>query len=251
MSGRDPSSFGDSFQDRSRDADGSLELPLEMYFAEDRGDPETVAASESLATDVLDRVGAERGFVSTRERGLIRAWRGSLLALSACVLLGVAVVDRLGLAPWSTVPVEGPVSGLLSSTSAQTVGTLEEARVLRDQLLRVVAVPTASEPAQTVTVTLRSEQAQPGTPVRERSGGPYLTAEGFGTARISTVTTVIRFEDGFSVPAMAGETSAELRWPASRELTASVVSFDTGGLPQGPRTLSPAWYAKRAPDRTR
>ena len=271
MTARDPNLFGDSPSDKHESGADGLDLPLELYFAEDRGDPETVAAVAALEAGVLDRVGAERGFVSRRERKLIRACRGVVLTGALCVLLAAAVADRLGAAPWSPAlgaAAAGPVSGLVASTSEDTAVTIERARDLRDRLLRVVSAPEPGEPPTVFTVTLRPAASDDSVlPAAHRpnallSGdasnpagracGPYLTAKGFGTTRVSSVTTVIRFEDGFSVPAMAGDASAELRWPASREVTASVVSLEGSGSPwQRPVTLAPAWYAGNSPERPR
>ncbi len=256
MTDRDPSVFGDA---PLRDDDAGLELPLEMFFAEDRCDPRAIAASAALEAGVLDRVGAQRGFVSGRERKLIRACRGALLGGALCVLLGAAVADRLGVAPWNPAgdAIAGPVSGLVVSTSQETAGTIERAIDLRERLLRVVEVPEVSEPAAAVPVTLRgaaSARAGRSEAGARWTGGPYLTAEGFGVAGMPSAgqrATVIRFEDGFSVPAMAGDTRSELRWPASRDVTASVVTFDGGASLQKPARLSPAWYADQRSDRSR
>lgn len=242
-SGRDPNLFGD------HEPGESLELPLEMFFAEDRGDPQALAAGESLAAEVLDRVESERGFVSGRERKLIRAGRFAVLTGAACVLLAAAVTDRLGLAPWSPAPQAGPLSGLVASTSAGTAGGLEQAREIRDQLLRVVNRP-SPEPRPRVQVVYTLDASELAAP-RDRASGPYLTAEGLDQPCTRGGSTVIRFEDGFSMPAMAGASTAELRWPASREVTLSVVSVEGGCTGSGSKALSPAWYAKRCSDGSR
>ncbi|MEL6795726.1 MAG: hypothetical protein AAFO89_02785, partial [Planctomycetota bacterium] len=236
MTDRDPNLFRDRFEDERIGGDDGLELPLEMFFAEDRGDPRLEAVEDALESDVLSRVGAERGFVSRRERSVIRRLRGVALAGAFCIVLAAAVADRLGVAPWvagDDAAMRGPVSRLVASTTAETAGTVEQARHIREQLLRVVEQPAQKAP-HAVEVTLRpvgsarsaAADVRRHSAVVEPLAGPYLTARGFGVASpclTKRVTTVIRFEDGFSVPAMACESSSELRWPASREITASVV----------------------------
>lgn len=255
MTERDPNLFGDAAFD---DGNEQLELPLELFFAEDRGDPERVAASASLEAEVLGRVESRRGFVSSGQRKIIRACRGVALMGALCVLLAAAVADRLGKAPWHPAPsveAAGPVSGLIASTSRETTVTIERALNIRDRLLDVVEVPPAGDVAireATLEVKPRlTERAMLRPVVLGRTSGPYLTAEGFGAAGASSVTTIIRFEDGFSMPAMVGESRSELRWPASRAVTAAVVSLDGNASHQTPATLSPVWYAGERRDRSR
>jgi hypothetical protein len=257
---------GDEDYDAQQPAEQPLELPLEMFFAEDRGAPEAVAACESLASDVLGRVEASRGFVSAGGRRLVRLGRLAAGVAALGLLISAAVADRLGVAPWSETPTEGPVANLVSSASERTAGDVERVREIRDGLLRVVTIRPSAEVAGAVeqrVMDLTGDEPELISVVvrpasdRERSmrgelvhAGPYLSAEGLASGEQGR-SAVIRFEDGFSMPVMTGESRAVLRWPASRDVTSSMVSLDGCSSQTTPRSLSPAWYARSGSDRSR
>ncbi|MEL6497260.1 MAG: hypothetical protein AAGJ54_11115 [Planctomycetota bacterium] len=265
MTTHDPNVCWDPPENDDRGGEGELELPLELFFAEDRGDPVACHAERALESDVLSRVGSERGFVSARERSVIRRWRGTVLALGFCLVLAAAVADRLGVAPWTGGGVgaeRGPVSMLMESTSAETAVAVERARQMRDRLVRVVE-PSSGGLSATVEVTLRRADGESaGVTVAEAprgsmsfaASGPYLTANGFGVVGAypeRRPATVIRFEDGFAVPAMVCDSPAELRWPASREIAASMVSVDGDPVRRESVMLAPLWYAPHRLDSSR
>ncbi|MEO1583603.1 MAG: hypothetical protein AAFR96_03395 [Planctomycetota bacterium] len=261
---------GDWERDASRNE--SLELPLDMFFAEDHGAPEAVAKRLELSDRVLGRVDAERGFVSRPQRRMLTAGRVTLGAVAASVLLGVALADRLGFAPWrSEISRLGPVSGLVASASEDTSERVERAMELRDAILAVAAVPDPAgvgladggldlQTRVTQTEASSVDGAFHGGPVavrvaagsfeagRQVQAGPYLTAhepwDGSGDAGASTV---VRFGDGLRVPMMAsaGGARAELHWPDSASVTRAAISLDGMGTLQAPVRLVPAWYSER------